>query len=67
MDVDAMQVPVAQSDVPAPQSAPSTLQKSSEKIQDKDGVMDRNAMMMNTRMGWIKMLARPRASQSLSD
>ena len=37
MDVDAMQVPVAQSDVPALQSAPSTPQKSSKKIQDNDG------------------------------
>ena len=62
-----MQVPVAQFDVPAPQSAPSTPQKSFEKIQENDGVMDRNAMMMNTRMEWIKMLARPRATQSLSD
>ena len=32
-----MQEPVAQSDVPVPQSAPSTQQKSSEKIQDNDG------------------------------
>ena len=37
MDVDAVQVPVVQSGSPAPQSAPSTPQKSSEKIQDNDG------------------------------
>ena len=30
-------------------------------------MIDRIAMMMNTRMEWFKMLARPRASQSLSD
>jgi hypothetical protein len=37
MDVDAMQVPVAQSASPVPQLASSTPQKSSVKIQDNDG------------------------------
>jgi hypothetical protein len=37
MDVDAVQVPVVQSGSPVHPSAPSTPQKSSEKIQDNDG------------------------------
>jgi hypothetical protein len=36
MDVDAVQVPVVQSGSPVHPSAPSTPQKSSEKIQDND-------------------------------